>query len=426
MVLLQHHGGHRALRLLGARATAAALVAAALCSCSGGTAPVAGTQAAITNGAPTDGDVGVAALLRGDTLVCTATLVAPRVLLTAAHCLPDGPAPDAYFGSAPSAGGTRVAIIAHQRHPAYDATLLTHDVALALLGQPSPAGASAAALPAAPLDAGAVGLALRLVGFGRTDAADTSAPHKRVGTAMLASLTPTTFDFAPTPSQTCEGDSGGPAFATVGGVEAIVGVTSSGDPGCTAMAHDQRVDAYTAAFIAPFLAATADGAADAGARCWYAENCAAAAGSCTAALDDPSLSFCAPPCAAGDVCPAGLRCLPDRDGRRLCRHTTPSPGALGADCSDASACLGGQCVARAGGNRTVCAPSCFRDLPGFCAAGFECATVAGAAGSSACFASARRGGCALGGAGGDERSGLVALALWAAWLAQRRRRRLRR
>jgi hypothetical protein len=394
VVVLRHHGGHHALRLLIARATAAALVVATAGCCCGcehdaSRDPAVGTSsAAITNGAATSGDLGVAALMEGGTLLCTATLVAPRVLLTAAHCVPEGATPDAFFGSTPlGGGGTSIPVIATTRHPGFDPTTLTNDVAMALLADAAPAGATPWPLPSAALDASSVGLPLRLVGFGATGPGDSTAPEKRVGTTTLASLTTTELAFGPSPSQTCTGDSGGPAFATIGGVEAIVGVTSSGDPQCDQSARDVRVDA-NASFIVPWLQATAEGAAGPGDRCYYAANCAASAGACTAALDDSTLSFCAPACGDGGVCPSGLTCLRGSDGRSLCRHSPPSPGAPGASCTLPSDCADSNCLVPATGGGSVCAPTCFPDLPGFCGAGTECSAVAGDAGASACFATA--------------------------------------
>jgi trypsin len=396
------------------------LVAAALSACAPAPPPsaVAERGQAITNGTNDDADSGVVALLQGSTLVCTATLIAPHLLLTAAHCLPDGAMPQAYFGTAPGDGGPSVAIAAVRRHPAFDETQLTNDIAMAVLADAAPAGATPWPLPAAPLDDSALGQPLRLVGFGRTAADDTTAPRKRAGTTTLSSLTALQLMFTPSPSQTCEGDSGGPAFATAGGVEAIVGVTSSGDAACATMATDTRVDAYADAFIAPFVAATAEGAAGAGDRCWYASNCAAAAGGCTPAIDDATLSFCAPSCDGG--CPAGLQCLAGSDGSKLCRHAAPSPGAQGSRCSDDDACAAGSCVAPRIGAATVCAQSCFSDLPGFCGAGFDCVAVAGGSGS-ACFAKAT-GGCSVGAGAGRERGValfLVALLLLCLRLARR-------
>jgi hypothetical protein len=434
VLLLRHHGGHRALRLLSTRVAGAAVLAAALASC--GDAPradqrthegtnVGTSESAITNGTATTGDLGVAALLQGGTLLCTATLIAPRVLLTAAHCLPGAPYPDAFFGSAPAGAGTTLHVIAVLRDPTFDASALTDDIAMALLDGDAPAGATPWPLPTTLLGASSVGLALRLVGFGRTGPSDTTPAEKRVGTAIVGSLTPTELTFSPSPSQTCSGDSGGPAFATSDGVEAIVAVTSSGDPSCAQTATDTRVDAYES-FITPWLAATAEGGAAAGGRCWYAANCAASAGTCAAALDDATLSFCAPACGASDACPAGLQCLAGSDGARLCRHPTPSPGALGSACHAATDCADATCLAPASNGGSVCTLSCFQDLPGFCASGYTCATVADQdGGASACFAPATasranaNSGCNAGGAN-DSGDAIVGL-LIAATIALRRR-----
>ena len=425
--------------MLGPRAGAVALFAAALlgsgtigssisCSARSGDPSASGTsRSAITSGTPTSGDLGVAALLQGGTLVCTATLVAPRVLLTAAHCLSSDTPPEAFFGSTPSSGGTQVQILAVQIHPDFDATTLENDVAMALLADAAPAGATPWALPSAPLGASSVGMALRLVGFGRTGPDDTTPPEKREGTSTIASLTADQLTFGPSPSQTCSGDSGGPAFATLGGVEAIVGVTSSGDPQCAQMATDMRVDAY-ASFVQPWLQATAEASAGPGDRCWYPANCAPSAGECAAALDDPTLSFCAPPCGSDGSCPAGLQCLAASDGSSLCRHAPPSPGALGATCQVASDCVGGSCLAPASGGGSVCATACFSGLPGFCASGYDCSAIAGDGGQSACFVPAappgsHGGGCRVG-AGSVPASGeFVALLLAAGWVHRRRRSR---
>ena len=388
------------------------VVAAALSACSPSPpTAVAEHPQAVTNGSNDAGDPGVVALLQGSTLVCTATLVAPRLILTAAHCLADGAMPTVYFGSTPGDGAPRLAISAVRRHPSFDAAQPTNDIAMALLADPAPASATAAPLPAAPPAAGAM---LRLVGFGRTSAGDTTAPRKRVGTATLSSLTATELAFLPSPSQTCEGDSGGPAFATAGGVESIVGVTSSGDAACATMARDIRVDAFADAFIAPFVAATTEGAAGAGDRCWYAGNCGASAGECAPATDDATLSFCAPSCDGG--CPSGLHCVAGSDGRKLCRHPTPSPGAQGSRCSDDATCAAGHCVAHGAGSPTVCATSCFADLPGFCGPAFDCLAVAGGA-QSACFARAT-GGCDFAGGGAPLRSPMLVAALLL-WLRRR-------
>ncbi|HEY2749166.1 MAG TPA: trypsin-like serine protease [Polyangia bacterium] len=402
----------------------AAVLAAALGACSPQTR-IGSRVAAITNGSDDSGDPAVVALLQDTTLVCSATLIAPRVLVTAAHCVTEDDAlPTAHFGALPGgAGDVAVALALVRRHPTFDPATLEGDVAVALLDGDAPVGATPVALPAAASGDVTAGTALRLVGFGRTSADDTSAPQKRQGAATVAVLATRTFSFTPSPSQTCEGDSGGPAFAGIGGGgEAIVGVTSSGDPMCDASAADMRVDAYLD-FIVPFVEATAVGAAGAGDRCYYDGNCADGAGECLPALDDGAISFCAPECGGG--CPAGLGCLADGDGVERCRHAPPSPGAPGASCaSDADCEGGGGCVAPKRGGRAVCAATCFVGLPGFCAATDDCLAVAGDSGAAACFAK-RAGGCSFAPAA-QAPGGLVVFAIVVAVSARSGARRARR
>ncbi len=353
------------------------LVAAVLASSCQGRAPSPIVEH-ITNGADTDLYPGVAALMAADTLVCTATLVSPRVLLTAAHCLSAEAPPEAFFGSAPASGGKRLGIIDVHRQPSFNPLRLTDDIALALLDAPAPGVPYA--LPGVLLDESAIGSSLKLVGFGRTAANDQSPPRKREGFTRLATLDARELGFVPSPSQTCEGDSGGPAFATVAGIEAVVGVTSSGDAQCTQRARDMRVDVYAGTFIAPYLSATAEGAAQAGDRCWYPANCAPSAGACVTALDDPRLSFCAPACGPEGTCSEGLSCEAS-----LCRQPVPSPGALGSPCETDIDCIDALCASRASGGPRRCARRCFTDLPNFCPTGYECLDSDGRGGGQACF-----------------------------------------
>ena len=81
---------------------------AASCGAPGSEAPASDArQAAITNGAGDANDAAVVALLTADGLLqCSGTLIAPHVVLTAAHCGIDGGNFDQFvvsFGSSASA-----------------------------------------------------------------------------------------------------------------------------------------------------------------------------------------------------------------------------------------------------------------------------------------------------------------------------------
>jgi hypothetical protein len=356
---------------------------------------------AITAGAPSS-DAAVVALVRGDQIVCSGAVIAPRAILTAAHCASSG-ITEAATGDA-VVGSPRVNVVAWLVDPDFDPSTLDHDVAIAIVDPPI--GAAPLALAADP-DGVAVGDVLTVIGYGATVAGDTTPPARRSGTSQVSALDAGSIATSAAPSQTCEGDSGGPALSAAG---AIVGVASSGDTACTAGAHHARVAAHRV-FIDGAVAATADAVAGPGDRCWYDANCAAGAGPCTPAADEPSWSFCAPACDAGAACPDGLAC----EGG-ACVHPAPSPGALGAACATDADCSGALCATPAGGGAAVCTDACFPDLPGFCPDGFACAAAAD--GSDACFpAPAHAGGCAAAGGGG----GAILLIAFAALVRRPRR-----
>ena len=327
--------------------------------------------APITGGTPSSLDA-VVELAHGDVLACSATVIAPHAVLTAAHCLSDSELPDVVDGA-----GTHHAAIAGFTHPGFDKTTLDHDLAILVVDPPL----AIAPLAYATTLGAAVGDTFEVIGFGWTVAGDMSPPARRTGTSLLAAIDPLQLHSTAAPQQICEGDSGGPAIYA----GQIIGVASSGDPMCVQFAQHTRVDVH-ADFIAATLAATAPGGAQPGDRCWYAANCAA--GTCTAALDEPRLSFCATSCDGG--CAAGLACV---DG--LCRHPAPSPGAIGSMCATAGDCVDALCVAPSDATAAVCSVRCFSDLPGFtCPAGTACA--ASSDGEEACFATPQSDGCHAG------------------------------
>lgn len=319
------------------RASLFAIVAAAcVTSCAAPPAadePTSRSSSSITNGAADAADPAVVALverrstcpLRGAIPFCSGVLVAPDVVLTAAHCAALHPAHDVevFAGADASLGsGAFAAVASLTLHPAYDPATDADDLALLRLASPL---SIAPVKIATTLDASIVGASVRVVGFG-VDRADGVAGPKRSGTATVTSLGAQTLRYAPSPSNTCSADSGGPTFATVAGVEELVAVTRSGDDACLVWGDATRVDVF-----ASFLARG------------------------PAAASEPSVSdTCNGMCASDDDCPASMLCLSDRDGARRCGYLQARQGRFGGACAASSDCGGASCEVFGAGGEAAC------------------------------------------------------------------------
>ena len=209
-------------------------------------------RSAIVGGTVDAGDAPTVALVREGRPYCSGVLVAPRVVLTAAHCLEEDVDEVAFGADARTAVTARVASV--MAHPSYDPDTFAHDVGAVILDAPAPAAP-------APLARGELarvpqaGEALRLVGFGRPSAAPSvHSGERRTGVANVRAVTGTSISVEPGPSLACVGDSGGPVLARSGAGEVVVGITSHGDAACSSEAVAVRVDAELA-FVDEALAA---------------------------------------------------------------------------------------------------------------------------------------------------------------------------
>lgn len=352
--------------------------------------PLAASQSAVTNGRDDDGDPAVVALLRGGKAYCSGTVIAPRVVLTAAHCLSPVPPEAVFFGAHPINDGAILDVIAALKHPDYVSPVLGKDVGLVLLAAP-------AAPPPIPLfravfDVSFIGHKARLIGFGHTSAADNGLPRKRDGGATIARIEEGRFAVEPAPSLPCSGDSGGPVLLTIDGSEVLAGVVSEGDPGCVAQARATRIDVYLAAFIQSYLDAATESVATVGQRCFYAANCMS--GVCYAPPDAHGFNYCSATCSGDRDCPIGMACASDDDGK-ACRHPFPSPGALGAPCENHADCAFGMCGRPTSDAPRVCSALCFPGVSNTCQESYFCGHNLDTENAYGCFAEPT-GGCNIG------------------------------
>lgn len=322
--------------------------------------------------------------------MCSGTLIARDVVLTAAHCVADLTAPENLF-----VGFGRVFSYSMQRiqasetlvHPDYDPDWPAYDIALVRLSKPAPAYVTPIPyLPASlALTQDDVGIELNFSGFGKTEKNESGAllevsnqasmicenpngcqwTDPRFGPMQGPLMAPQTICYDQNPGGPCSGDSGGPAFITLDGVEYVAGVTSYGDENCLYFGCSVKVDAFED-FIQPFLGPPN------GSECLANDECGsgfcvdglccrtACEGACQACDLEGSVGVCKPVadgsvcsdenmCTLGDTCRAGVCTPTEFVGCRAseCRpvlECNPSTGDCeGPALADGTACTGGTC-----------------------------------------------------------------------------------
>jgi len=185
---------------------------------------------------------------------CTATLVTPTLVLTAAHCVrgwwADEPPSSFRF-----AVGDDVASPLHQwqpviaqSHPDYGGSggSASHDVGVLVLPEPATIavpGIEPIAMNCTPLDSTTfMGASVQNAGYGQTESGDNTLRWWTIEEVIDL----TTYDFTVDGhgvSSVCYGDSGGPSLWTLpGGEVRVIGTVSWGDPSCVDEDHFARVD----------------------------------------------------------------------------------------------------------------------------------------------------------------------------------------
>jgi hypothetical protein len=291
-----------------------------------GDLPAVTTDEAIVHGA-VDGDrhPGVVAIVTSSGHLCSGSLIAPTVVLTARHCVAPLPGkdiqcPDTTFG--PTVLPQTLAIVlgsdaingtlgayANQIHVPSTRKVCEADIALLELDRPI---TSIKQMKLARDISPQRGERILAVGFGRTHTTAGTAGTRRLRIGIpITGVTDTELTVG---ESTCFGDSGGPAIDEQTGE--ILGVLSRGAGGCDGQVWNiyTRITPWLSSLVDPLVGGHSGGASpgpdlgDMGDPCTQGSTCGS--GICVSA--QPA-GYCSRACGTGTRCPAGYRCAKSGD-----------------------------------------------------------------------------------------------------------------
>jgi len=403
------------------------------------------TRGSIVGGTLAAGDPAVVQV-RFPAAWCSGTLIAPNVVVTAAHCFDDVTEPaggTVHVGAGVAAGFDQVvetdAVYVHRRW-----TGLVREADLAFVRLAEEVN-EVSPLPwrSEPLGTDMLGERIRIVGFGMSDGhTGEGAGEKRSANVTLDAMSPELVGFGDARQNICYGDSGGPVIFGLGSSQRVIAVHSFGFRVCEDQSYATRTDRY-GELIREVVdgwwgPCRADGACvtdgcrtpdpDCGPCGFDGQcdescvgidlDCADAGGPgdpcasdgdcqsrlCAEAVDDPRVRYCSAVCDFAQLITCDFPLTICDQG--LCRYVPPTPTAQGAACERHDQCRSTICDLSEG----ICVEPCAGD--GACPADYACADVEG---TRACTVR----GCSAGPRGGAGGWWLAALGI--AYLVARRR-----
>ena len=315
---------------------------------------------------------------------CSAVLITPRTLLTAAHCVDirkvSGATSVSVFATnvSPRPNSTDAAwvpVSAISIHPQYNPTDFRDpfDIALVLLPA-APTGLTPIAYNARDISSGYVGRPITVVGWGLTSEGGSDQGTRRFVELTFRSVTANEILLGDMAGKgICNGDSGGPSLHTFAdGVQRVVGLHSYTEPGAACKnGGDVRVDRF-ASFISQYVMANEgptcveDGLCKSGCSPVDVDCACRADGQCSAEcpnlLSDPD---CPIDCVGNGVCATDDCPVKDPDcvgeleactspsmcQRRTCatdpqrsQQYCTSPCGAGVSCPAGTTCFDGACL----------------------------------------------------------------------------------
>ena len=216
----------------------------------------------IAGGAQTTGYKNVAVVMINGLTHCTATLVAPRTLLTAAHCVDPYMTHEliaqgkitAAFGSVYSQPMFPPIVISEVAYPdsgnlVFDPETFKNDIAVLYLKQPvkwdgvTPALLHEGTPTWESIKASSTSLTFVGFGYNVVNNEQEGKGIKREAAWGISGFDDHDISYSVPGKNSCDGDSGGPGFIEVPGRLLLAAITSGGDDACT-YGFDTRVDAY--------------------------------------------------------------------------------------------------------------------------------------------------------------------------------------